>query len=62
MIINSSPSEIIFLFIGIMTIVFQVGYAEAFLRYFALTKDFAERRKIFSNVYIAVTVLSVFSQ
>lgn len=53
-------AAIIFLFLGFMTVVFQFGYAEAFLRYFALTKDLSERRTIFSNAYISVALLSLF--
>lgn len=49
-----------FLFLGFMTIVYQLGFNQAFLRYFGMNSDAAERRKIFSNSFLAVFFLSFF--
>ena len=46
-------AAIFFLFLAFMTVVYQLGFAEAFLRYFALAKTKNEREKVFSNALIS---------
>lgn len=52
-------AAILFLFLAFMTIVYQLGFAESFLRYFSLTTDTNERKKIFSNAYLSIFFITV---
>ncbi len=55
-------AAVTFLFLGFMTILYQIGFNQAFLRYFSMTTSVVERRKIFSNSFLSVFILSfVFS-
>ena len=53
-------AALLFLFLAFMTIIYQIGFSEAFLRYFALTTDLQKRRLVFSNSYISVIIISLF--
>jgi len=48
-----------FLFLALMTIVYQIGISQAFLRYFSLADNLSDKRKIFSNAFSAIFVLSL---
>jgi len=52
-------AAVVFLFLAFMTVCYQLGFGEAFLRYFTLAKDDSERRKVFSNSYIPVVISSM---
>lgn len=52
-------AAILFLFLAFMSVCYQFGFGEAFLRYFTLAKDDSERNKVFSNAYIPVIVSSL---
>lgn len=52
-------AAILFLFLAFMSVCYQFGFGEAFLRYFTLAKDNSERNKVFSNAYIPVIISSL---
>ncbi len=59
-----SPEEmgiaaILFLFLALLTLLYQFGFAESFLRYFSLATELDERKRIFSNAFLSVLVLTI---